>query len=245
MSGIGINLGYLFVHIVNFLLMVVILYALAYKPILKALENRRAKIAQGLEDARVAGEARSNAEQEANAILTEAQNKASQILREARERAETAMQDLRAEAEKEAEKTRADALLDIQQEREQILSGLRSQVGVLAVAVAQKLIGETLDEKRQRMLIDEFFSGVKSGRVIILEGALINGGFAEVTSALPLNPEEKETIKKEVLSKIGSQATVSFRVDPAILGGLIIRVGDKVLDASVAGQLESLQQTMV
>jgi F0F1-type ATP synthase delta subunit len=53
-----------------------------------------------------------------------------------------------------------------------------------------------------------------------------------------------EAVKSDVLSKVGSQATVSFRVDPDILGGLVIRVGGKVLDASVAGQLESLRQSL-
>jgi F0F1-type ATP synthase delta subunit len=51
-----------------------------------------------------------------------------------------------------------------------------------------------------------------------------------------------ETVKRDVLAKLGGQATVAFRVDPNILGGLVIRVGGKVLDASVAGQLESLRQ---
>jgi F0F1-type ATP synthase delta subunit len=48
-----------------------------------------------------------------------------------------------------------------------------------------------------------------------------------------------------VLNKIGTQATVTFRVDPNILGGLVVRVGDKVLDGSIAGQLEGLRQRMV
>jgi F0F1-type ATP synthase delta subunit len=51
-------------------------------------------------------------------------------------------------------------------------------------------------------------------------------------------------VKSDILSKVGNQATVSFRIDPNILGGLVIRVGGKVLDASVAGQLESLRQSI-
>jgi F0F1-type ATP synthase delta subunit len=51
-------------------------------------------------------------------------------------------------------------------------------------------------------------------------------------------------VRRDILSKIGDQATVTFRVDPAILGGLVVRVGDKVWDASVAGQMESLRQSM-
>ena len=65
-----------------------------------------------------------------------------------------------------------------------------------------------------------------------------------MTSALPLTAEEKEAVKRDVLSQVGDQATVTFRVDPTILGGLIVRVGDKVLDGSVSGQLESMRQSL-
>ena len=125
-----------------------------------------------------------------------------------------------------------------------MLGDLRSQIAALAIAAAEKLVGETMDEKRQHALIDEFFSGVKAGRVVVLEGANLAGSSAEVTSALPLSSAEVEAFKQHILSKVGNQATVSFRVDPNILGGLVIRVGGKVLDASVAGQLESMRQSI-
>ena len=245
MDKLGLNLGFFLFQVFNFTIMVILLYAWAYKPIVKMLEGRKNKIAQGLEDARIAAEARANAEQEANKILAEAQLKATQVIREATERAEAVGIEIKADTEKLVEKERSDALVEIQQERERILSDLRGQVAVLALAVAQKLIGETLDEKRQHALIDNFFSGIKSGRVTVLEGVTLSGISAEVTSALPLTPEEKETIRKEILSNTGSQVIVSFRIDPAILGGLIMRLGDKVVDASVVGQIENLRQNLV
>jgi F-type H+-transporting ATPase subunit b len=149
-----------------------------------------------------------------------------------------------AEAESDAAKIRDSAATEAAQERDRILGDLRSQVASLAMAAAQKLIGEALDEQRQRVLIDEFFTGVKSGKVVVLEDTSVSGASAEVTSALPLTAEEKDAVKKDVLSKIGSQATVAFRVDPGILGGVVVRVGDKVLDGSVAGQLGIMRQNL-
>jgi F-type H+-transporting ATPase subunit b len=244
MEKLGISLGYLLFQIFNFTILVLLLYAWAYKPILKMLDNRKQKIAQGLEDARVASEARENAEQDAAKILAEAQNKANQVVRESTDRAETAALEIRASAEAEATKEREAALAEVQDERDRMLGDLRSQVAALAIAAAQKLVGESLDEKRQHALIDEFFSGVRAGKVQVLEGASFSGASAEVTSALPLSSDEMTAVKNDILSKVGSQATVSFRVDPDILGGLVIRVGGKVLDASVAGQLESLRQSI-
>lgn len=245
MEAIGINLGYLIVHALNFLIMLLILAALAYKPILNALENRRQKIAQGLEDSRVASEARANAEQEAQKIIAEAQERAGEIVREATERAEIAAREVQEAARAEAEKARDAAMAEIQQERDRNLADLRGQVGTLAIAIAQKLIGASLDETRQRDLINEFFSGVREGRVTVLEGTTLNGGAAEVISALPLTPQEQDRVKEEILARLGAQATVTFRVDPSILGGLVIRVGDKVLDASLSGQLDHMREAMV
>ena len=66
---------------------------------------------------------------------------------------------------------------------------------------------------------------------------------SEITSALPLNAEEEAVVRQELLSKVGAR-DIAFRVDPAILGGLVIRVGDKVLDNSVAGKIEGLRQSL-
>ena len=55
-------------------------------------------------------------------------------------------------------------------ERNRILGDLRGQVASLAIAAANKLVGEALDEKKQRALLDEFFSGVKSGKVVVVDG---------------------------------------------------------------------------
>jgi F-type H+-transporting ATPase subunit b len=243
LEKLGLNLGYLLLQIINFLILFVILRAWVYKPILGLLDKRRQNIAQGLEDARVAAEARANAEKEAEKIVADARAEASQIVREANERAQGVAKEVKAEAEAEAAKAHEAALAEAEAERNRILGDLRGQVAALSISATQKLVGEALDEKRQRTLLDEFFSGVKSGKVVVLNDASFKGEAAEVTSALPLTDQEQETVKKEVLAKVGAQA-VTFRVDPAIMGGLVIKIGDKVLDGSVAGKLEDLRQNL-
>lgn len=244
MEALGINFGYLIVQILNFLIMFVVLKAWVYEPVLKLLEDRRETIAQGVEDARIAAEARENAEEEAEKIIQKAQDEATEIVREASERADSIAEDIKSEAEKEAEKARQEALEEVEEDRVRILSELRGQVASLAIAATQKLVGAALDKQRQHQLIKEFFAGVESGEVVVLKDAEVSGASAEVTSALPLTEEEQGTVKGDILSKLGSQATVTFRVEPSILGGLIIRVGDKVLDGSVSGQLEAMRERL-
>lgn len=244
MEALGINLGLLIVQIIAFFIVFLTLNAWVYQPMLNMMETRKQKIAQGLEDARVAAEARADAQKEADKIRSEAQAEAAKIVREATERAATAGNDVKAAAVAEAAKAREAAVAEAEVERNRILGDLRSQVASLAIAAANKLVGESLDEKKQRALLDEFFSGVKSGKVVVLdENHGFRGESAEVTSALPLNKEEEASLRQDVLSRVGAK-DVSFRVDPSILGGLVIKVGDKVLDSSVAGKLEGLRQNL-
>jgi len=245
LHNLGISLGYLIVQIVNFGVMFWVLKKWAYPPIMDMLEQRRQVIAKGLEDARIAAEARANAEKEAEKILAEARAKASQIVREASERAEAVAREIKAEAEAEAARIREEALEAAQAERERILRELRGQVAALAIAAAQKLIGAALDEQRQHQLLNEFFSGIKGGKVTVLdEIESIAADSAEVISALPLTEEEKEALTKDILAKVGKEVPVTFKVDPSIMGGIIIRIGDKVLDGSVSGQLQELRESL-
>jgi F-type H+-transporting ATPase subunit b len=244
LEALGLNLGYLLVQIFNFAILFVILRAWVFKPIVGLLERRRETIAQGVEDARVAAEARANAEKEAEKIIADAQRQANERIRESSSRAEEVAKEIRAEAEGEAAKIREAAMEEAEQAREQALGELRGQIAALAISAAQKVIGASLDEKRQRGLIDEFFSGIKSGKVVLMEGEEVSGASAEVTSALPLTDKEQDVVRKDVVSKLGENTTISFRVDPSILGGLIVRVGDKILDGSVAGKLDELRQTL-
>jgi len=243
LGALGINLGFLILQILAFVILFLTLNAWVYQPMLNMMESRKQKIAQGLEDARVAAEARADAEKDAAKIIADAQTEASRIVREATERAALAGQDVKAAAEAEAAKARNAAVAEAEVERNRILGDLRSQVASLAIAAANKLVGAALDEKKQHALLDEFFSGVKAGKVVVLDGANFRGDSAQVTSALPLTKEEEESVREDILAKAGAKE-ISFRVDPAILGGLVIRVGDKVLDSSVAGKLEGLRQNL-
>ena len=73
---------------------------------------------------------------------------------------------------------------------------------------------------------------------------IFKGNDAEVTSALPLTEEERKIVTRDVFSKLGSDAKITYSVNPDILGGLILRVGDKVVDASVANQISNLRQSL-
>jgi F-type H+-transporting ATPase subunit b len=236
LKSLGINPIYLLSYLVNFVVLVVLLRLLLYRPILNMFEARRAKIEQGLQDARAAEEARANAEAERQRILDEARAEAQKLRAEASQQAEQAAAKIQADALAEAKKTRDDALSGLSGERDKMLSELRGQIAALTIAATNKLIGESLDRQRQAALITDFFAKVPEEVRVGLSGA---AGEAEVLSAVPLTPEEQSRVRSEL-----ALSAAHFKVDPKLLGGLRVRVGDKVVDGSVAAQLESLRASL-
>lgn len=233
MEALGINLGYLITQILGITALLLILTAFVYKPMLRVLDERKARIAKGLEDARQAEIARQNADADAKRILDEARAEAANIRREAVVAAEGAAKDVEHKAREDARAIMANAQTEATEERNRILSDLRGQVAAISIAAANRLIGESLDEKRQHQLINDFFSRVPAGV------SDLAGETAEITSALPLTDAEKQSAVKMLGVK-----DVQFKVDPSILGGLVVRVDDRVVDDSVSNRMTALQESL-
>jgi F-type H+-transporting ATPase subunit delta len=68
---------------------------------------------------------------------------------------------------------------------------------------------------------------------------------AVVTSAAPLSAEETEAIAARVASLAGTTVSLRTAVDPALIGGVTVRIGDRLIDASVRGRLERLRDRIV
>ncbi|HLU12150.1 MAG TPA: F0F1 ATP synthase subunit B [Oceanobacillus sp.] len=228
LTPLGINAGFLVAQIINFLLIFGLLTALLWRPIVNTLDSRAMRIQKGLEDAAAAANARRNAEAEAESILSAARAEAAKVIEEARNRGEEVARQIEAEARAEADNIRAEARARANEERDRQLADLRGQVASISIAVAQRLLGEALDEKRQQALINDFFSKVPA------EAKSLSGS-VEVISAMPLDEAEQNRIKKEI-----GATDATFIVDPGILGGLVIRTQDRVVDGSVRSGLNEL-----
>ncbi len=230
MEAIGINAGYLLIQIISFVVIYTLLTRFSFNPLVKMLNSRRERIARGLEDAAVAANAREKAEAEAERIREDAQKEIQKIMEESRTQGEELARDIQSEARHEAESIREDARLAAEAERNVQLAELRGQVTAIAIAAAQRLIGESLDEQRQQAQIEDFFSKVPA------EARSMNGS-VRVISAMPLTETEQERVRQET----GAE-TLDFRVDPSILGGLIIRSEERVVDGSVRNNLNELAE---
>ncbi len=231
LTPLGINAGFLIAQIINFTVIFLVLRHFLWKRMVDMLDSRGQKIQKGLEDAAVAANARKNAEAEAERIVAAAKADISKQIEEGRARGEDVRKQVEAEARTEADRIRNEARTAAAAERDQQLAALRGQVAAISIAAAQRLIGANLDEKRQQALLNDFFAKVPADAKGL-------SGQVEVVSAMPLSAEEQAKVKSE----IGAEA--SFSVDPSILGGLIVRSGDRVVDGSVRSNLNDLATRM-
>jgi len=67
---------------------------------------------------------------------------------------------------------------------------------------------------------------------------------AEVTSAHPLNDDQVARIKSNLKARLGREITIEPKVDPELLGGLVVRLGSQMIDASIRTKLNTLAQAM-
>lgn len=74
-----------------------------------------------------------------------------------------------------------------------------------------------------------------------LEDERSGRAIAQVTSAIPLTDTQRENLRTQLSQRTGKTVEITEQVDPAILGGLIVRIGDELIDASVAARLRRLE----
>ncbi len=151
-----VNLFWVIVSALNFIVFFVLVWSFAFKPVSKMLEDRRARIEQGLKDAEQARTDRENAEAERVATLTEARREANEILARAQKIAQETRDADIAATRAELERLRTQALAEIEAEKTRAISDVRAEVADLALLAASKVVGETMSDERQRRLVEEF-----------------------------------------------------------------------------------------
>jgi F-type H+-transporting ATPase subunit b len=155
-TGLEINLFWVIVASLNFIVFLSLLYVFGLGPVSRMLAERRARIEQGLKDAEQARQDRENAEKERVAAIQEARREANEIINRAQKVSqETRDADIVATRE-ELDRMRERATADIESEKQRAISDLRAEVADLALAAAGKVVGESMTGERQRRLVEEF-----------------------------------------------------------------------------------------
>lgn len=155
MEGLGINLPTLLAQIVNFVILLGLLYLVAYKPIIRMFDERSRKIKESMEQTELIKEQAAHAEEEVKKRLEDAGRGGQELITKAERTGEEVRQSLRQQAEQEAQSLLNRARTDIQQERDEAVGELRKEFADLTILAAGKVIDRSLDKKAHRQLIDK------------------------------------------------------------------------------------------
>ncbi len=161
MKEFGLDVGLLLSQMVNFGLLVFLLYILAYKPLLRKIEQRAARIKKGLDDAEHAEQMLAEAEEHYRSELQQARQDAREVVERATRSAEQQREEILAQARQEAHDLILRAQQQAQREIQEGQIALREQVVQLGIAIAERLLQEELDPEKHRRLIDAFLSEVE------------------------------------------------------------------------------------
>jgi F-type H+-transporting ATPase subunit b len=161
-AGLTINLFWIIVSAVNFIIFFLIVYKIVLVPVGGMLSDRRERIEQGLKDADAARRDRESAADQRQGIIAEARREASEIVQRGQKVTDETRAKGVAETQAEIDRMRERAVAEIDAERKRALADVRAQVAELALMAAAKLVGETMNDEREKRLVDEFLAQVSA-----------------------------------------------------------------------------------
>jgi F-type H+-transporting ATPase subunit b len=144
----------LVIQLLVFLILGWITMRYIWPPLIKAIEERQRKIADGLISAEKAGQSLAEAKANATDIIKEARVQANKIVEQANRRSSELVEDARGSAMVEGQRLLADARNEVSLESNRAREQLRREVGAIAVAGAAKLLGREIDAKAHADLLE-------------------------------------------------------------------------------------------
>jgi F-type H+-transporting ATPase subunit b len=239
---LDINLSTLLLQIANFLIMAYILTRFLFKPLKGMLDRRAGEATKALDEAQ-------EATRDAQVLRSEYEKKHENIdaefaalKNEARIVIDQTRQEMLQEAYEEIEAMRARAQEEIDQQRAEALRLHRTKIGDLVSTLVQRMMEDILNPEIHRAYLEAFLDQLRS---VQLEGHVSNNGQAAVSAELittfPLAKEEKQRIVTTLETAVSEPVDLTCRVDPGLITGAMIRLGDILIDGSLQGQIQQLR----
>ena len=155
LAGLGISLPTLLAQIVNFAILLGLLYLVAYKPIMRMLDERSRKVQESMEQTEYIKEQAEHAEEETKRRIEAGSKEGQEVIARAVRTGEEVRQQAQQEAREEGESLITRARVEIQRERDDAIDELRKEFADLTILAAEKVIDRSLDKEAHRQLIDK------------------------------------------------------------------------------------------
>ncbi len=159
-SLIDINPGLIFWTVVTFILLLLILKKVAWKPILTALDQRETAIKESLEKAEKAKEEAQRILYENQASLSKAEEESRKIVEQGRIYAEKLKEQMLKDSKEQAQKILSEATAEIDRKKEAAFGELKSQIADLVIQTTEKVLGETVDKNIHKKITNKYINEI-------------------------------------------------------------------------------------
>ena len=155
-SLLDVNPGLIFWTVVTFVLLLLILKKMAWKPILSSLDERENFIKESVERAETAKKEAEELLEENKRNLAKAEEEAQKVIAQGREYAENLKAQILEESNLESKKLIADASIEIERKNLEAFNSLKGEIASIAIGAAEKILRDNLDKEKQEKIVNDF-----------------------------------------------------------------------------------------
>ena len=237
---LNIKLSTLIFQTINFLILAFLLFKFLFRPLMRLLAERAGRVTQALDEAE-------RREREAEEMKDEYQQKVEEARQEAQAIREGAREEIEKLRREIIEQSRAEE--EIKQERMEAIRRHREEIATLVTSLSARMLTEVGNGHLHPLFFETFLD-----RLAKLEPDSLRyqGGMeemqvvpVEVISADPLSEVDVERLEGMLSSFLDKEVRLDSRLDPSLIGGVVVRFGDHLIDGSLRGQLARLRERFV
>ncbi len=245
------NLATIIFEMLNFLALVVVLYFILFKPIMKRVEERAQQKAALLQQIREDQAAAATLRAELETRLASAETEAATIISEAQDKAEHERAELLKETQAEVERILVEAHADAYRVRKQAVDEFHEELLDAILEISGMVVGQLAPDGMHLSMIQQLSDRIwelgrgDMARVESFRRSLGDRApTAYVTTARPLSSEMQGLLARTFTALADRNVNLDIQVDPSLAVGVRVRLGDIVVDNSIAGQLDGLRENV-
>ncbi len=159
-SLVSVSPGLIFWTVVTFVILLLVLKKVAWKPILTALDQREAAIRESLQKAERAKDEAQKVLDENQANLAKAEEESKKIIEQSRSYAEKLKDQIIQESRQQAQKIISDASEEIERKKDSAFNELKNQIAEIAVNAAEKILKENISKETNKKIVDDYINSI-------------------------------------------------------------------------------------
>ncbi|MCD4673596.1 MAG: F0F1 ATP synthase subunit delta [Anaerolineaceae bacterium] len=245
---IDINIPTIVWEIINFLALSILLYFLLFRRVMKKVEERTQEKNQALEEIRSNSEETIRAREDIEVRLEKLENETTAIVTKAQLQVDAEREAAIKKMQKEAERILNQALDEADQLKKETMSEFYQQAVEAILDISRTVIHQTAPTEMHTKLVSELFKQVwEMGKSEMQQVEVLRRSLGDrdpviyVETAFPLNPEQQRTLINTFSALADRNIKVELKVLSDLSAGMRIRIGDLIVDNTIAAQLAKLK----